>query len=53
MCGFYCIAFMEYMLAGKTLLDHTNLLYYSPNYYKKNDLIIYKYFKDKYAKSWV
>ena len=24
-CGFYCIAFIEYMLAGKTLLDCTNL----------------------------
>ena len=33
MCGFYCIAFIEYMLAGKTLLDHTNL--FSPNDYKK------------------
>ena len=45
MCGFYCIAFIEYMLAGKTLLDYTNL--FSPNDYKKNDIIIYKYFKDK------
>ena len=25
MCGFYCIAFIEYILAGKTLLDYTNL----------------------------
>ena len=25
-CGFYCIAFIEYMLPGKTLLDYTNLL---------------------------
>ena len=46
MCGFYCIAFIEYMLAGKTLLDYTNL--FSPNDYKKNGKIIYKYFKDKY-----
>ena len=23
-CGFYCIAFVEYMLTGKTLLDHIN-----------------------------
>ena len=37
MCGFYCTAFIEYMLAGKTLLDYTNLL--SPNGYKKNDNI--------------
>ena len=54
MCGFYCIAFIEYMLAGKTLLDYTNL--FSPNDYKKNDKIIYKYFKNRYgriSKSWV
>ena len=25
MCGFYCIAFIQCMLAGKTLLDYTNL----------------------------
>ena len=24
-CGFYCIAFIEHMLAGKTLLDYTSL----------------------------
>ena len=46
MCGFYCIAFIEYMLAGKTLLDYTNL--FSLNDYKKNDKIISKYFKGKY-----
>ena len=48
MCGFYCIAFVEYMLAGEILLDYTNL--FSPNDYKKNDKIIYKYFKDKYGR---
>ena len=41
-CGFYCIAFIKCMLAGKTLLDYINL--FSPNDYKKNDKIIYKYF---------
>ena len=54
MCGFYCIAFIECMLAGKTLLDYTNLFF--QNVYKKNEKIIYKYFKDKYCrrgKSWV
>ena len=25
MCGFYCIPFIEYMIAEKTLLDYTNL----------------------------
>ena len=39
MCEFYCIAFIEYMVAGKTLLDYTNL--FSSNDYKKNDKIIY------------
>ena len=34
------------MLAGKTLLDYTNLFY--TNDYKKNDKIIYNCFKDKY-----
>ena len=51
MCGFYYIAFIEYMLAGKTLLDYTNL--FSLNDHKKNDELIYKYFKDKYVKSGV
>ena len=36
------------MLLEKTLLDYTNL--FSPNNYKNNDKIIYKYFKDKYDK---
>ena len=40
MCGFYCIRFHR-------ILDYTNLL--SPNDDKKNDKIIYKYFKDKYV----
>ena len=43
------IAFIEYMLAGKTLLDYTN--FFSLNDYKKNDKIIYKYFEEKYVKS--
>ena len=48
MCGFYCIAFIEYVLAGKTLLNYANS--FSLNDYKKNDKIIYLYFKDKYGK---
>ena len=47
MCGFYCIAFIEYMVAGKTLLDYTNS--FSLNDYKKNDKITYMYFKEKYG----
>ena len=33
------------MLAGKTLLDYTNL--FPVNDYKKNDKIIYMYFKER------
>ena len=54
MCGFYCIAFIKYMLVGKSLLDYTDMV--STNDYKKNDKIIYKYFEDNYdrrSKSWV
>ena len=36
------------MLAGETLSGYTNL--FSPNDYKMKDKIIYKYFKDKYAR---
>ena len=48
MYGLYCIDFIEYMLAEKTLLDYTNS--FSPNDYKKNDKIIYNYFQDKYGR---
>ena len=36
------------MLAEKALLDYTNL--FSPNDYKNNVKIIYKYFRDKYGR---
>ena len=36
------------MFAGKTLIGYT--IFFSPNYYKNNDKIIYKYSKDKYGK---
>ena len=49
MCEFYCIAFIEYLLAGKNLLDYTH--FFSPNDYKQNDKILTKYFKDKYGRS--
>ena len=51
-CGFCCIAFIEFILARKTLSDYTNLI--SSNDYKKNGKIIYKYFKyqsDRRSKS--
>ena len=37
MCGFYRIAFIEYMLGGKNLSDYINL--FSSNDYKKKDQI--------------
>ena len=42
MCGYFCIGFIDFMLAGKTLTDFTNL--FSPNNFKRNDNIILKYF---------
>ena len=44
----YRITFIEYILAGKILIDYTNS--FSPHNYKKDDKVIYKYFKDKYGK---
>ena len=45
MCGYFCIEFINYMVKGKTLLDHTNL--FSPNNFKKNDQIIKRIFKNE------
>ena len=41
-CGYFCIGFIDFMLAGKTLTKLTNL--FSPNNFKKNDDIILNYF---------
>ena len=38
MCGYFCIGFIDFMLAGKTLTECTNL--FSPNNFKKNDDMI-------------
>ena len=42
MCGYFCIGFFDFMLAGNTLTDFTNL--FSPNNFKKSDDIILNYF---------
>ena len=42
MCGYFCIGFIDFMLAGKTLTEYTNL--FPPNNFKKNDDIILNYF---------
>ena len=41
MCGYFCIGFIDFMLAGKTLTEFTNL--FSSNNFKKNDDIILNY----------
>ena len=42
MCGYFCIGFIDFMLAGKTLTEFTNL--FSPNKCKENDDITLNYF---------
>ena len=38
MCGYYCIGFIGFMLAGKTLTEFRNL--FSQSNFRKNDDII-------------
>ena len=45
MCGYFCIGFNDFMLAGKKLTDFTKL--FSLHDFKKNDDIILSYFKDE------
>ena len=42
MCGYFCIGFIDFMLAGKTLTEYANL--FTLNNFKKNDNIILNYF---------
>ena len=44
MCGYFSIGFLDFMLAGKSLTDYTNL--FSPYDFDKSDRIILSYFKD-------
>ena len=41
-CGYFCIGFIDFMLAGKKLTDFDN----SPYDFDKNDQIILSHFKD-------
>ena len=45
MCGYFCIGFIDFMLAGQKLTDYTSL--FSPYDFKKNDDIILIYFKNE------
>ena len=42
MCGYFCIGYIDFMLAVKTLTEFMNL--FSLNNFKKNDNIILNYF---------
>ena len=44
MWGYFCIGFIDFMVAGKTLTDYTAL--FSPHDFNKNDQIILSYFKN-------
>ena len=44
MRGCFCIGFIDFMLAGKTLIDYTAL--FSPHNFDKNDQIILFYFNN-------
>ena len=44
MCGYFCIGFINFMIAGKKLAYFTNM--FSPYDFKKNGDIILSYFKD-------
>ena len=43
MCGYFCIAFIDFIFAGKGLIDFTSCFF--PYDFKKNDKIIFDYFK--------
>ena len=43
MCRYFCIGYVDFMFAGKTLTDYTSL--YSPYDLEENDIIILDYFK--------
>ena len=42
MCGYFCIEFIDFMFAGRSLIDFTSL--FSPYDFKKDDVIL-SYFK--------
>ena len=48
MCGQFCIGFIDFNLAGKTLTEFANLS--SPNNFKNNDEIALNYFMTNFYK---
>ena len=45
MCGYFCIRFIDFMFAGKTLIYFTSL--FSPYNFEKNDNVTLSYFKNE------
>ena len=45
MCGYFCIIFIDFMLAGRKLTYYTNLFF--PYDFKKNDDIVFTYFQKR------
>ena len=45
MCGYFCIGLIDFMLAGKTIIDYTSL--FSPYDFEKDNDIILSYFKNE------
>ena len=45
MCAYFCMGFIDFMFAAKTLIDFTSL--FSPYDFQKNGNIILRYFKNK------
>ena len=41
-CGYFCIGFIDFLSAGRSLMDFTGL--FSTYDFKKNDVIILSYF---------
>ena len=44
MCGYFCIGFIDFMIAGKKMTDYTSL--FSPHGFEKNDNRILSNFKN-------
>ena len=47
MCGYFYIRFIDFMFAGKTLIDYTSLFSFYD--FKTNDNIILSYFKNEWS----
>ena len=49
MCRYFCIGFIDFILKGKCLLEHTNL--FCTNEYKNNDKIVFETFSIEYKQA--